>query len=246
MNKYLFTAILITFLLPFFSFAQKKDTLAPAPKMVQKERAPNRIKSGFYIKIGPSWPIGNFKLQQTFFDTVSNSSKNSGKTIKKVIYYPAKMGFAMDLGFLIYIGPAFAGNHLRAGIDASFVAFSYNPAANLPDTIKGSKSNFWYYYLGQKFGPVLSICPIDRLVIDLSYKLNAYAAMVQHPIGTAFKFEFGKNLTQNEISMNIRYAIILFSFQYNVGKISYNNFNKDNPIHQVENNTYRIMIGFKF
>lgn len=149
----------------------------------------------------------------------------------------------MDLGFLIYIGPAFAGNHLRAGIDASFIALSYNPTS---DTISGTKYKYWYYYVGQKFGPVLSICPVDRLVIDLSYKLNAYAAFVQHPIGTEFKSEFGKNLTQNEISMNIRYAIILFSFQYNFGKTSYNNFSNDNPMHNVENNTYRIMIGFKF
>jgi hypothetical protein len=164
-----------------------------------------------------------------------------------VIYYPAKMGIAMDMGFLIYIGPAFAGNHLRAGIDASFIAFSYNPAADLPDTISsGSKYNFWYYYLGQKFGPVISIRPVDRLVIDLSYKLNAYAAFIQHPIGTKFNNEFGSNLTQNEISMNIRYAIILFSFQYNFGQTSYNNFNKDNPMHKIENNTYRIMVGFIF
>jgi hypothetical protein len=240
---------MITFLFPFFSFAQNKDTLAPArsQRIIQQEREPNRIKSGFYIKIGPSFPIGNFKLEQTLFDTVSNSSKKSGTTIKKVIYYPAKMGFAMDMGYLIYIGPAFAGNHLRAGIDASFVAFSYNPAADLPDSISGSKKyTYWYYYLGQKFGPLLSICPIDKLVIDLSYKLNAYVAFVQHPIGTEFKSEFGKNLSQNEISMNIRYALILFSFQYNFGKTSYNNFNKDNPMHQVENTTYRILVGFKF
>lgn len=246
MKKNFLTALLITFILPFFSFAQEQDALSPAPKIIQKERAPNHIKSGFYIKIGPSFPIGNFKLGQTLSDTVSNSSKNSGTTIKKVIYYPAKMGFAIDMGYLIYIGPAFAGNHLRAGIDASFIAFSYNPATNLPDSINGAKSNFWYYYVGQKFGPVLSICPIDRLVIDLSYKLNAYAALVKHPIGTEYKNEFGKNLTQNEISMNIRYAIILFSFQYNFGKTSYNNFNNDNPMHQVENNTYRILVGFKF
>jgi hypothetical protein len=155
------------------------------------------------------------------------------------------MGVAMDMGFLIYIGPAFAGNHLRAGIDASFISFSFNPA-NLPDSINGSKFQYWYYYIGQKFGPVLSICPIDRLVIDLSYKLNAYIGFVHHPIGTEYKNEFGDNLKQNEISMNIRYAIMLFSFQYNFGKTSYNNFDNANPIHAVENDTYRIMIGLKF
>jgi hypothetical protein len=235
MKKYLLTAFLITLFFPFFSTSQEKDTLAPAPapRIVYKERAPNRIESGFYIKLGPSYPIGNFALKQTFYDT-----------LKKVTFYRAKMGIAMDMGYLIYIGPAFAGNHLRLGIDASFLDFSYNPAADLPDTISGY--TYWYYYIGQKFGPVFSICPIDKLVIDLSYKMNAYIAFVQHPIGTAFKREFGYNETQNEISMTIRYAIILFSFEYNFGKTTYNNFSTDNPMHKVENNTYRIMIGFKF
>ncbi len=242
MKKYLLTALLITLFFPSFSFSQEQAT--PAPVIIQKERAPNRIESGFYIKLGPSFPIGNFALEQTFYDKVTNSSRSSSTTLKKVTFYPAKMGIAMDMGYLIYIGPAFAGNHLRLGIDASFLDFSYNPAADLPDTISGY--TYWYYYIGQKFGPLLSICPIDKLVIDISYKLNAYVAYVQHPIGTEFKSDFGKNLTQNEISMTIRYAIILFSFQYNFGYTAYNNFNSDNPIHQVENNTYRIMVGFKF
>lgn len=116
----------------------------------------------------------------------------------------------------------------------------------MPSNADGSKSQYWFCYLGQKFGPVLSICPVDRLVIDLSYKLNAYAAFVHHPIGTDYKNEFGKNLTQNEISMNIRYSLILFSFEYNFGKTSYDNFSSDNPMHTVDNTTYRIMIGFKF
>jgi len=245
MKKYFLTALLFTLLFPTFSFSQEQAT--PAPVIIQKERAPNRIEAGFYIKFGPSFPIGNFSLEQTFYDKVTNSSRSSGTTFKKVTFHPAKLGFAMDMGYLIYIGPAFAGNHLRLGIDASFIAFSYNPAADLPDTISGSKKyTYWYYYLGQKFGPLLSICPVDKLVIDISYKLNAYVAYVQHPIGTEFKSDFGKNLTQNEISMNIRYAIILFSFQYNFGNTAYNNFNSDNPIHQVENNTYRILVGFKF
>lgn len=243
MKKLLF--LLLPFsLISFQSFCQ--DTITQTTTSHQIHRTTNHIKSGFYIKIGPTYPIGNFKLGQTLIDLVSSSSKSTVTKTRSVIYYPGKMGLAMDLGFLIYIGPSFARNHLRAGLDASFIAFSFNPVSNLPDSASGSKSNYWYYYLGQKFGPVLSICPVDRLVIDLSYKLNAYAAFVQHPIGTAMKNEFGKNLTQNEVSINIRYAIILFSFEYNFGKTSFNNFNNSNPMHTVDNDTFRIMIGFKF
>jgi hypothetical protein len=40
--------------------------------------------------------------------------------------------------------------------------------------------------------------------------------------------------------------ITLFSSQYDFGKTAYNNFNSDNSMHQVENNTYMILVGFKF
>ena len=150
----------------------------------------------------------------------------------------------MDLGFLIYIGPAFANNHIRLGIDATFISFWFNSIK--ADSISGPKSQYWYYFVGQKFGPVISVCPIDRLVIDLSYKLNAYVAYNHHLINNSMKDEWGDNLTQNEISMNIRYSIMLFSFQYNFGKIKFNDFDSSKPSHYVDNSTYRIMIGFKF
>ena len=139
MKKYLLTALLITLFFPLFSFSQEQVT--PAPVIIQKERAPSSINSGLYIKLGPSFPIGNFALGQTFYDQVTNSSRSSSTTSKKVIFFPAKMGGAMDMGYLIYIGPAFAGNHLRAGIDASFIAFSFNPVANLPIPSVGRNTN---------------------------------------------------------------------------------------------------------
>ena len=85
---------------------------------------------------------------------------------------------------------------------------------------------------------MISINPIDRLVIDLSYKINA--------IGGWYNSEYGKNLFMNEISMNLRYSIMLFSFQYNFGNITYDNFESSNPDHIVDVSTIRVMLGFKF
>jgi len=235
MKKHLFTALLITLLFPFYSFAQEKDSLAPAPKIIYKEREPNRINSGFYLKLGPVFPMGNFATGQILTD-VSPSDHP--------VYYPATLGGAMDMGFLIYLGPAFANNHLRLGIDATFISFSFNPIKS--DTISSPKTKYWYYFLGQKFGPVISICPVDRLVIDLSYKLNAYVAYLHHMVRGKYNDEWGKNLFQSEISMNIRYSIMLFSFQYNFGQVTYNDFDSSKPNHYVDNTTFRFLIGFKF
>ena len=237
MKRSLLSILLIGFLLPFISFSQEKDTLsqAPAAKIVQKEREPNRINPGFYIKLGPVFPMEKYATRQTLLIAPDTN---------KSVYSPAKMGGAIDLGYLIYLGPSFANNHIRLGIDACFISFSFNPVK--ASTSDSSTSKFWYYYIGQKFGPLISICPIDRLVIDLSYKMNAYMAYVHHQIRGKDNDEWGKNLTQNEISMSIRYSLILFSFQYNFGKVTYNDFDAEKPKHLVENTTFRIMIGFKF
>jgi hypothetical protein len=238
MKKYFPSAFLVTLLFPFVLFSQEKDTLAstPAPKMVQKVREPNRITAGIYIKLGPVFPTGAFATKQILMDVSEKPNP--------AIYLPAKMGAAIDMGYLIYIGPAFAYNHLRLGIDATFISFSFNPVKT--STTDSSSTTNWYYFVGQKFGPLLSVCPVDRLIIDFSYKMNAYAAYVKHQIRGKENDEWGMNLTQNEISMNIRYSIILFSFQYNFGKVAYNDFDAAKPTHYVDNSTYRIMIGFKF
>lgn len=239
MKNLLPLVLFISFLFPLHLFSQEKDSLAavstPAPKMVQREREPNRINPGFYLKIGPTFPLGNYALGQNVYDH---------KPSDTAIYYPATMGAAMDMGFLIYIGPSFAANHLRAGIDATFISVSFNSINS--GSVSGPKSKYWYYYLGQKFGPVLSVCPIDRLVIDISYKLNAYVAYVHHQVRHKENDEWGSALTQGEFSMNIRYSIMLFSFQYNAGKAGFDDFDGAKPMHYVDNTTFRVMVGFKF
>jgi hypothetical protein len=114
------------------------------------------------------------------------------------------------------------------------------------DTLEGTKTKYWYYYGGQKFGPVISVRPIDRLVLDFSYKINAYIAYLHHMMYGKLVDEWGKNLAQSEISMNIRYSFMLISFQYNFGKTQYNDFDSNKPTHYVDNNTFRFLVGFKF
>ncbi|MCX6251479.1 MAG: hypothetical protein NTX61_12090 [Bacteroidetes bacterium] len=221
---------LIIALFAVFSSSYGQDTIKSAGAF-----HPNYIESGFYIKVGPVFPMNKFTTQQRL--KISSSSGYS-------IYDPAKMGAAMDMGYLIYLGPSFAGNHMRAGIDATFLSLFFNPSKH--DSTTGSdQKKYWYYFAGQKFGPVLTINPVDRLMIDLSYKLNANIGFVHHPVGTGWKDEWGHYLTSNEVSMNIRYRIILFSCQYNFGTITYDNFGSAFK-YKIENSTLRILIGFSF
>jgi hypothetical protein len=233
MQKPYILFFLIVLFIPCHSFSQ--DTITQATVSHKKISSTNHINPGFYIKLGPTFPIR----------TYSKGIKLKTSSDKDTSYYlPASMGGAMDLGFLIYIGPSFANHHIRLGIDATFLSIWFNSIKS--DTITGPKTQYWYYFLGQKFGPVISVCPVDRLVIDFSYKLNAYVAYLHHKIRGQVTDEWGKNLTQNELSMNIRYSLMLFSFQYNFGKVAYNDFDSSKPVHNIDNSTFRVMIGFKF
>jgi len=199
----------------------------------------NRINSGFYFSLGPVFPIGNYALGQHVYPTSGNQS------VTGLNYLPAKIGGAFDMGFLIYFGPAFANNHLRAGLDATFLSLWFN-STNPVDPNK--PTDHYYWYGGQKFGPVFTINPVDWLMIDIFYKINANFAYHYDEwdgIGESNFSKYGMNFLQNEIGMNIRYSVMLFSAQYSFGEMKYDNFNKSKPSQTIETSVFKIMIGIK-
>ena len=163
-------------------------------------------------------------------------------------YLPAKIGGALDLGFLIYIGPAFANHFMRAGIDATFLSFwlnSSNPVIN-----NSNRYEHYYYFAGQKFGPVITVNPVDRLMIDVSFKLDAnvgyhYDEWKDVDLVDAQYSKYGINLLNKELSLGIRYSIMVFSFQYNFGKMTYDNFDSKRPDQKIQIDTFRILFGLK-
>jgi hypothetical protein len=166
---------------------------------------------------------------------------------QKLTYLPAKMGAAMDMGYLIYIGPAFANNILRAGIDATFLSLWFN--STRPDSVD-QRIEQYYSFAGQKFGPVITINPVDRLMLNISYKLNFNIGYHDernqwNPLSDSETSEYGVNLVFQEISLGISYRILDFSFQYNFGTMNYNNVSKSNQNQKIQENTFRIMIGLK-
>ncbi len=206
-------------------------------------QAQSSINSGFYFQLGPVFPQGTYAAgdPQVLTSTGVHSIPGHG-----ISYLPAKIGAGLDLGFLIYIGPAFAKKHIRAGIDATFLSVWYN--SSKPDSATTVTDNY-YYYGGQKFGPVITINPVDRLMIDLSYKLNfnlAYHFGEWHSYADNSFSKYGANLTQNEMSVAIRYLIMKFALQYNWGKMTYDNLDKTRPSQMIQTNTLRIMVGLIF
>jgi hypothetical protein len=198
------------------------------------------IHGGFYLKLGPVIPVGKYANGQTIeFDIAPGH---------QLTYLPAKMGAAMDMGYLIYLGPSFANNFLRAGIDATFISAWFN--ATQPPK-RDNLIQKYYTFIGQKFGPVITLNPVDRLMLDFSYKLNANFGYHEEldgwdPLSDSQTSEYGYYLLCNEVSLNVRYRIMVFSFQYNFGYMNYNNASKGNSDQKISTNTIRIMLGLKF
>jgi hypothetical protein len=189
-----------------------------------------RIRGGFFLKLGPVFPSGSFKSGQISVD-------DSRFPPHLHTFVAAKTGAGVDMGYLIYLGPAFAGKHLRAGIDATFISFWFNPVD--PEPGESSKnSKYWYYFVGQKFGPMITVNPIDRLMLDLSYKIGFYGGYQDD--------EWGLGFWQSEASMNIRYSIMMVGLQYGWGKMNFNDYNNNNPDQIAEITTFRLLIGLKF
>lgn len=240
MKRYLAILITLAVALPFASHAQEPQPIQP--QQIQKVVNSVSIKSGFYLKFGPVFPTGTFATGTTF----STTTDVPGQVVP-LVYLPAKIGAAMDLGYLIYIGPAFANKRLRAGIDATFLTFSFNSTQPL---VKEKVSQHYYYFGGQKFGPLLTFNPIDKLMIDVSYKLNAnfcYYYGEWGNISDALLTKYGVTFLQNEVSLSVRYRIAVFSAQYNFGNVTYDNMSDTKPQDRaIDVSTFRILIGLKF
>ena len=228
MNKILLFAIMI---FPVHLMAQESDAARP-----------NRLHGGFYFKAGPVFPVGSYSTGQT----ISFININPPKTT--LTYLPARIGAALDLGFLIYLGPSFANKFLRAGIDATFLSVWFN-STKPPST--DNKIEKYYSFIGQKFGPVISVNPVSRLVLDFSYKLNANFSYHDELDGWALlsdsqTSEYGIYLLGNEVSLAVRYSIMVFTFEYNFGPMNYNNINNDNKDQKINIDTFRVLLGLKF
>ncbi len=231
MNRYIFFLTTLLILTCGIALSQNQEDTQSSSK-TKSFAKPNLIKSGFYLKIGPVFPLGTFATDKTIIDLPPFSPDVS-------VFPAARIGGNLGLGYLIYIGPAIVNNYLRFGIDACFIdGWFATSKPNLPANSNKKETEFWYYFFGQKFGPLITVNPIDRLMIDLSYKLNFNVSW--------HNSDWGYHITGQELMMNIRYRLFLVGFHYTVGTINYNDFDNARPIHDIDISTFRVLLGFKF
>lgn len=231
MNRYILFFTTLFALSSGIALSQNQE-VSPQSQKTGGFARPNLIKSGFYLKIGPVFPMGSFAYDLTLVELPPYPPDTS--------FFPgARTGGNLGMGYLIYIGPAIANNHLRFGIDACFIdAWFATSKPNLPVGSSKTETEFWYYFFGQKFGPLITVNPVDRLMIDLSYKLDFNISW--------HNSDWGYHITGQEMMMNVRYRFILVGLHYTMGTINYNDFDDSRPVHDIDVSTFRVLIGFKF
>jgi hypothetical protein len=202
----------------------------------------NQIISGFYLKLGPVLPMGNYAKGQ------SVPFQAAGIEASHLNYLPAEIGGVLDLGFMIYLGPSFANKRLRVGLDYTFFSLWFNSTSPQSQENLAEK---YYSFFGQKLGPVITVNPVGKFMIDVSYKLNAQVGYHDEnaewlPYPDSKTSEWGLNFLFQEASLCLRYSIISFSVQYNFGRMNYNNYESGNSPQEIEANTIRLLFGFKF
>jgi len=166
----------------------------------------NKIRSGFYLRVGSVFPTGDYAKDNYI-----------------------KTGGTFEMGSHFYTGPAFFNNRWRIGIDVTYLNFWLNPTEE-------DNTEYWFWYLGQKAGPIITYNPVNNIRLDFGFRLSPI-------VGLTGEDTYGRHVNE-EFIFNFRYRLLMLSFQYDPGKINYTNFN--NEKNMMDNSTFRILIGLKF
>jgi len=185
------------------------------------KKEPMDISNGFYMRWGPVFPLGNYSLGQPY-ETGDEYGFYEG------YFNAAKIGISCEIGSHIYTGPSFANKYLRVGIDITYLNLWFNPN-------DASDATNWYWFAGQKAGPILTLSIPGGVMFDFGFKLS--------PIVGLTNDTWGRHLNQ-EIIMNFKFHMLQLSMQYCLGKINYTDFNEHTNI--VDIPTFRLLLGMKF
>jgi len=232
MRKFILTLVLLT--------GSSLWLLAQDTVYVIQKPLENYLKPGFYLRISGVMPVGEFKTYKQFDD----------QDVESPFFFryfdKARLGPSLDMGFLIYLGPPFAQNKLRAGIDATFLSVWYNPSKSLdggyvndstyiPGDRTGAK--YWYASAGQRFGALFSYNPVDRLIIDLHFQIGTHLSR--------YEDYWGYYLPDVIVGINMRYRVMMFTLEYYRGKTNFNGFDKENPDYFIRTDSFRFGFGVK-
>lgn len=192
-----------------------------------------QIENGFYLRLGPSIPVGSFNSDQYV-------RWDDDYDYDKRLFADPNIGFNFELGCHIYTGKAFAKEKMRIGIDATFFSTSFYVSRYEYDYgYYSSDYKDIYWFLKQKVGPIITFSPMDDMYLDLGVRFVptiAYLFGDYHDI-------WGRRINE-EILFNFRWNVLMASFQFDIGKINFNNFSGDG--YMVYNSTFNLLIGVKF
>jgi hypothetical protein len=192
-----------------------------------------QIENGFYLRLGPAFPLGDFNSDQLV-------GLESGYWDGYALFPNSKIGYNFELGCHFYTGKAFAGEKVRIGIDATFYNSSLHPADY--DSYYGyntsGEKNF-YLFLRQKVGPIVTYSPKTDMYIDFGVRL---VPTIAYLFGDTYDI-WGRHINE-EILFNFRWKVLMASLQFDIGKVNMNDFSGDG--YMIGSSTFNLLFGMKF
>ena len=164
------------------------------------------LENQFYFRFGwssPSWTSFGADGKDDFPDDVR------------------RFGGVFDMGSIFMINRLKIADHLRLGINVDYLSIS----AHAFDV--GDDLNIYNLCIGSKVGPSLSYNPVGSLTFDIFAKINpVWIAGVGLDAGDMDENEdvfIGYLGMKYSLGVNIRWAILIFGFEYNPGSLKLKN-----------------------
>lgn len=203
----------------------------------------------FYIRPGLAMPQDNFK--STFNNAIpaeSNLSKSGG--------LGAKSGFVLDLGSYIYVHKQPITDKIKAGLDFTFLSFTYNKA-NFGKDDNNELITPTFFTISSKLGPLCTYNFADAAMVDVYFKIAPtylFVSGVDYAIGNDKNLQLlpediGFGVKWNT-GMTFHYGIGSFSVCYDFGKVKKPYYLTDKGVtiakdEQIPLNILQVKLGFQ-
>lgn len=169
-------------------------------------------------------------------------------------------GSYFEIGSIFYIDDILKHDHMKIGIDATFLSAQYNTYKNTTETTASKVDKKYQNIFGAvKLGPVYSVSPAENLAFDLAIKANfgysilymEQSVFYEDPLikDTYDDATWGGINIEPSFVFNIRYSVFTVGAEFRPGYMKFADFDdkkvvKDEAIAKTQ--TLTILAGFAF
>jgi len=171
------------------------------------------LNKKFYVRAGlstPTWTYYGFKDKKEMGDVLGVKSR---------------IGANFEVGAIFMLNGINIGHGMRFGINADFVSFKSQVLM-----LEGSE-NIYNGFIGSKIGPSFTYAISKAIAFDVYAKINPIWASAiytnQQSVNDDFNVYYGYLQMMYSFGINVKLAVVMLGFEYDMGSMSHQNNNSD-------------------